>query len=131
MRTKLVVLLEKVRQEVKKAQRVAESSHEDATSIAFSLQGSRSTAGDHFHAKHQVEMNKNRLRNLLKLQMKLEEAVNKSVPEVVEPPCFVNESYLVNTPVNIDGFSFISTASPAGQKLLGKKVGEMGIEVLE
>lgn len=135
MRTKLAVLLEKVNEEVENAQRITQASRDDASSIGASLQGSRSTAGDHYHAKQQAEMNKDRLRNLLSLQKNLKQVVDTPVSEVVEAPAFVKipegEYYLVETPTTIDGYSFISAASPKGQEILGKKVGEIGIEMIE
>lgn len=135
MRTKLLKLLEEVKTKVRKAEEIAHASYEDASSLNRAMTSSLSIAGDRYHAEEQAILNKQKYKELVTFQKELEEAVKKEPPTKAEPICYLKieqngdqkEYFLVEKPAHLASFSFISTQSSLGQKLLGKKVGESQI----
>ncbi len=135
MRTKLLKLLEEVNTKVRKTEEIAHISHEDASELGRGATFSRSTAGERFHAEQQATLNKEKYEELKAFQKELEEAITQEPPTKAEPICYLKleqngdqkEYFFVEKPVHLTSFSFISTQSSLGQKLLGKKVGESQI----
>lgn len=137
MRSKRGELLNIVNSEFEKAKKNYELIKKAAQEINASASASPSQSGDRFHAQGAADLAKQKLEAITNLKNEIELAVDENTPDVVTPPCFVNfggeEIYLVDNVVTIGGLKFVSSKSPLGQNLLGKKVGDnvQGKEILE
>ncbi len=129
MRTKLQKLLEKLENEIARVEVINKVVKEDADSISRAAPASPSTSGDRYHAEQQALMGQEKLQRLINLKLEVEESIKKSIPNSIKPVSYVvlkdskgneTEKYLADTSTNYS----ISTNSPIGQKILGKKVGE-------
>ena len=132
-REKLSLLLQSLRKEVRKAGEFAVKTKESANEVAKSAAGSWSAAGDREHSRAQAVIVEENLNKIKRVVNEIEAFIGKSVPEKIEPVCFITlsydsgeekEFYLVNNPIFLKGFNLISPKSPLGQSLVGKGVNE-------
>lgn len=133
MRKKLKVLSEILDEQVKDARRIAHDSRESAREINRVASASPSSSGDREHAVNQAVLNENKFKDLLNFQKKIIDSVDKPIPNSVEPVCFVLLRfedrkelgvYLVQSSIHLKDFVMVTTNSPLGAAINGKKVGE-------
>lgn len=121
----MIELSERLKKEIKKAGSFAEKAKESAMEIARAAALSPSQSGDRVHSENQAKITAEAFIKLKHLHDEIDKSLNKSVPEKIEPVCFVNgEFYFVTTPIYLPGIKLVSVESPLGRKLLGKKVGD-------
>ena len=126
---KITDLLEEVRKLEKIEDEAAKKSHSAANEASGGLVASYSAAEDAEHARNTANLSLDKAKVVGKLMKELEDSVNTEAPGEARPVCFVSieldghvirNSYLVNNPVFVSGFSLISSDSPLGKSLLGK-----------
>lgn len=132
MRSKLTDLLTTVNQEIHKAQAIAQRSKEDANALSHGAVASPSSSGDREHAQNQATINAANLQKLIDFKTQLEDHIHNQ-SHTAEAVSFIeiefedgsrNTFYLVESPIYLSTFKFISTNSPLGQAILGKTIGE-------
>jgi hypothetical protein len=98
-----------------------------AQEVSASAAASPSQSGDMFHSQGAADLAKQALENVISLKNEIETNLDSGI-SVVKSPCFINFGgipvYLVSYPVLISGFKMVSSKSPLGISLLGKKVGD-------
>lgn len=132
MRAKLSELLPVLEKQIEKAEKRAGETKSAADEIARAAVGSFSQSGDIEHSRNQSYLALEHLGRLRKLYEEIKGEIEKDIPEKVRPPCFlkidiegkVEEFFLVKNPVLISGVKLVSSKSPLGQELLGKKAGD-------
>ena len=110
--------------EIKKAERILKETKDAANELSQAAPNSPSSSGDREHAVNAAYINQEKLIKLTKLKSEIDGALEKEVPEKVEPVCYFNSYYLVSVPMYIEGISMISPDSKLGKAVLGKKTGE-------
>jgi transcription elongation GreA/GreB family factor len=133
MRPKLGQLLEKVGEMNEVVGKAARQSKMAADEASGALATSYSAAGDVEHARNSASLSMQKALAVRKLFEEIEADLSGGAKNVIEPACFVvaefedgtqKEFYLVRNPVFIAGFNLISSESPLGLALTGKRVGE-------
>ena len=133
MRKKLKELRNIVSEKVKKARKVAERTKQDADELGRAAVASWSIAGERSLAEGQASINAENFERLKKLLGEVETSLEEKNPEVIKPVCYVKvqrdgkeESfYIVDSPVHLHEVNLISTGSPLGKILLGRKPGDV------
>lgn len=124
MRTKLKEFLGVVETEYKEAKRNYETSLKAAQEVAASAALSPSQSGDRFHSQSASDLAKQIFENVADLKYEVGKSLDEDT-NFIKPPCFVSlggdKFYLVDYPVLISGYKIVSSKSPLGQELLGKK----------
>lgn len=132
MRPKILILIEKVESELKKANDYAAKTKEAALEIAKSAAASPSQSGDREHSKNQAEIAAEYLKNL-EVSRELLLSIEQNTPQKVQANVFVKleyddgqvqEYYLVKNPIKLSDLKIISKESPLGKSLLGLKIGD-------
>lgn len=91
-----------------------------------------SAAGDKYHAIGAADLAKSYLNSLELLKNELKKSPEKVI-NVANPPCYMRTAYdsgdvadliLVENAVSLPSVSFISTGSPLGKAIIGKKKGD-------
>jgi len=120
-------------EELEKAKDRERKVKEAADEIARSAYNSPSQSGDRFHSQSQADIAKENVERLENILKKVEKELQNPVPESITPVCWINLEYedggkdgffLLDEPLSISGYKFVSSNSPFGNKLKGKKVGE-------
>lgn len=134
-REKLKNLLENLEKEIEKAKTLAEKTHSSASEIARSAAGAFSQSGDIEHARNQADLNLKRLNDLNHFKKHIIQSLkdNAQPPTNIQPVCFItlrfengeeSEFCYVKNPVLISGVKFLSSSSPLGITISGKKAGD-------
>ena len=127
---KLYILL---KEEAAKAQKAANEARAAANEIAKSSYNSPSQSGDRFHSQGQADIAIEMAARLSGALKRVGEELTRKAPEEITPICFVNLEYddgtkdglyYLEEPLSIAGNKFVSSNSPFGVALAGKKVGE-------
>ncbi len=135
MRAKLKQFLDAVEIEFDAARKNYDQTKKAAEEVAVAASLSPSQSGDRYHSQSAADLAKQTFEVVKSLRDELKSDIDKDI-NVVGAPCFINfdddQIYLVNYPVLINGFKIISSKSPLGLNLLGKKAGDKvnGKEIL-
>lgn len=132
MRSKLRLLSESIERELKKVEAFAKETRNSANEISKTAAGSHSAAGDRFHSEAQARIASENLDNIRKLKSELDVALAMKAPSSIESACFIKlivdgieqELFYVENPVFISGYKLVSSHSPLGKAIKGKKSGE-------
>src|SRR3972149_7351922 len=92
-RQKLLELLQSLQQKARKAGEHAAKTKESANEVAKSAAGSWSAAGDREHSRAQAVIVEENLNKIKRVVNEIEAFIGKSVPEKIEPVCFITLSY--------------------------------------
>ena len=131
-RKKLLILLKVLEKEVKVSRKRFEDNKKSADETSKTAAGSWSAGGDREYTAGQAMIAKKALGQVVKLRDEISKATKLPLPEVVKPPCYIEAEikdksikfYLVKNVVNLSDFKLVSSDSPLGKQLKGKKVGE-------
>ena len=133
IREKIDELYVVLKEEVSRAQKVADKVKIAANEIAKSSYNSPSQSGDRFHSQGQADIAKERAERLEKVLARVEKELGNKVPENISPICWVNLEYedatkdgfyYVDEPISVSGYKFVSSSSPFGTILKDKKAGD-------
>lgn len=122
-----------LKEEVARAQKVADEVRNAANEIARSSYNSLSQSGDRFHSQGQADIAMERVKRLTSVLEKVEKESKNKAPESITPVCFVNLEYkdgakdgfyFVDEPLSLADYKFVSVNSPFGIILKDKKVGD-------
>ncbi len=146
-RKKLLVLLKTLEKEVEASRKRFENNKRSANETSKTAAGSWSAGGDREYTANQAMISKNALDQVVKLRDEIKKAIKLPLPEVVTVPCYVETKiddknikfYLVENVVNLSNARLVSSNSPLGKRLEGKKIGDSssaksglsGIKVIE
>lgn len=136
MRVKLSEFLDAIGTEFNEAKRNYEQTKKAAEEVAVAASLSPSQSGDRYHSQGAADLAKQTFENVRNLRTEIEANLDKNI-SFIDPPCFLNlggdKVYLVSYPIIVKGFKIISSKSPLGLNLLGKKMGDKinGKEILE
>jgi len=115
--------------EIEKIKESAQKTDEAANMVTTGL----SESGDKYHTQGAADLTKSYLKRLNLLKKELESAT-KDNSKTAKPPCFLQisfsdggftELYLVKNAVSLPSISFISSDSPLGKAVYGKKAGDI------
>jgi transcription elongation GreA/GreB family factor len=104
-----------------------------ANEIAKSSYNSPSQSGDRFHSQGQAEIAQEKAERLESVLTRVKRELENKVPEKIFPICWVNLEYedgikdgfyYIDEPLSLPGYKFVSSNSPFGGSLAGKKVGD-------
>jgi len=127
MRPKLKEFLAAINVVYNSAEENYNHTKKSALEVSASAAASPSQSGDMFHSQGAADLAKQIFENVGNLKNEIETNLDVEVLSV-KPPCFINfgglQIYLVNYPVLISGYKIVSSKSPLGDNLLGKKVGD-------
>ncbi len=146
-RKKLLILLKVLEKEVKVSRKRFENNKKSADETSKTAAGSWSAGGDREYTAGQAMIAKKALGQVVKLRDEISKATKLPLPEEVSIPCYVETKiddkyikyYLVKNVVNLSDFKLVSSGSPLGKRLEGKKIGDSssaksglsGIKVIE
>ena len=146
-RKKLLVLLKTLEKEVKISRKRFEDNKRSANETSKTAAGSWSAGGDREYTANQAMISKKAFEQIEKLYNEISKAAKLPLPEVVKPPCYIQAEikdksikfYLVENVINLSGIRLVSSNSPLGKRLEGKKIGDSssaksglsGIKVIE
>ena len=132
-RREIQKLQELLLKELEKAKERERKVKEAADEIARASYNSPSQSGDRFHSQSQADIAKENVERLESILKKVEEELQNPVPESIAPICWINleyedggkdEFFLLDEPLSIPGYKFVSSNSPFGLVLAGKRVGD-------
>lgn len=132
-RTEIEELYKELKKELEKAKDRERKVKEAADEIARASYNSPSQSGDRFHSQSQADIAKESVERLKKVFNEVSAELSKPVPDNIQPVCWVeleydddnrDKFYYLDEPLSISGYKFVSSNSPFGNKLKGKKVGE-------
>jgi len=133
IRNKLQELLEIVGTEEKKAEKRMVETKNAANEIARTSANSPSQSGDREHSRNQAYLVEESYNNIKIFKEKLSKELLLEVPKKSRPICLIGIEYetgesmelvLANQTAFVEGFVVVTTASPLGRELVGKKVGD-------
>ena len=122
-------LLRQINAEIKRRLQYVEGAKEVTNSF---ISASPSESGDRLLYRLLYQLADSALDKLIQLKNEIESSSNDTVT-IIAPPCYieirfpegdVESFYLVNNVANIDGIDFVSSKSPLGKALLGRRQGE-------
>jgi transcription elongation GreA/GreB family factor len=132
-RKKLKELIVVLDSELEKSRRRMEETVGAANEIARASANSPSQSGDRDHSRNQAYLTEDSYNNLVTFKQKLLDSLKADVPETIKPICRTmvelegageKELVVVDDVVKLPGVSIVTTNSPLGRVLVGKKRGE-------
>lgn len=132
-RPKIKELFDALSEELTKIRKKAEKLHEAAVDVAKSASASPSQSGDRFHAQGQADIAKEYVSNLEDINTEIEDELKIDTFSEIRPVCWVeveydnkdiDKFYYLSEPLALAGYKFVSSKSPFGLVLTGKKVGD-------
>jgi len=131
-RTKLKKLLKAIDKKVKVSEANLKENKVSADLTSKTAGASWSAAGEREYTAGQLEINQKVFDQIIKLQREIAKQVESEIPEKVETPCYVvirsnkgtNNIFIVKNVTSINGFNLVSSESPMGKALIGRKVGD-------
>lgn len=131
-RKRLLALLKILDKEVEISRKRFEDNKKSANETSKTAAGSWSAGGDREYTANQAMISEKALEQIEKLYDETSKATKLSLPEVVKSPCYIEAEiedknikfYLVENVVNLSGVRLVSSNSPLGKQLKGRKVGE-------
>ncbi|OGM14889.1 hypothetical protein A3A76_02055 [Candidatus Woesebacteria bacterium RIFCSPLOWO2_01_FULL_39_23] len=132
-RNKLNELLNKVEREVEEIKVRTEKVVGAANEIARSSYNSPSQSGDRYHSQSQADLAKSSLINMQDFQQMLKQSLERDLPESIAPICYVelifndgetSSFFYVEESPSVISFKFVSSSSPLGLAIIGKRISE-------
>ncbi len=132
-REKIFALKPLLEKELQKAKLRYEKVRESAAEIARSAYNSPSQSGDRFHSQGQSDIAEEDVKRFERVLEEIEKETEKDKPDKTTAFCWVeleydngerDNFYIVNDPLSIPGYKFVSSKSPFGKVLIDKKVGD-------